>query len=848
MGKAKDQAGNIWETDAQGNAVRLIQPAPSSPMNNPMVDPRLQYQVQAAQGQASAAPYEGPKAAAELARTQQQITAQPLQNENTRVNIAQGQKSIQNTDFGNANTLRSAFNGLPEVKNYSDALQALGGAMKAPDSPQGDLAVVYAFAKAMDPGSVVREGEMDMANQTASIAQRLQQQYGLLTAGKRLPPEVRTGLLEAARQKVAGMRPLYDQQYARFADLAQKSNFNPGDVVGKPLYEAVRPIEEAYIKAHGGMPRDLNAITPDVQVATGAIRNEYDPELSSKIDALIRKGAPYSQAVALAKQASYPPPDANEYQRAVSYAKQNPQYRKRLAEANRAVPTTGFERFAASPIGAGISGAAKAGTLGFADEIAGAIQPGDYATNRDAFAANQNILAGEHPTADFAGQLAGGVPLGIGMGAAASRIPGAATGIFGANTPFPSLLSRGGVAGDVGFGAGYGAGSNNDDRLTGALEGGALGLGGGIAARGAINGVASAIAPTGGAMRPLYDMGVRPSIGQRLGGAFNNFEEKLQSIPLLGDAIAGTRGRAVDQYQVGLFNDALGQVGQKLPKGTGPGHSAHAFSQDAISRAYDTALSGMTAAADGQLSTDLGAIQRQIGTMKPDHQNQFTKIWSDSVARRFQGGQLSGDAYKAAESELSRRVAKLRSNPADNDLADALEQATGALRSSALRNSPPEAVAALDAADAAHARIVRIENASRTGAGEPAEFSPRQYATATKTSSGGVRNRNYLRGDALNAELATLGNRLGDKVSNSGSIDRLLAGGALYGLNSVSPASAGVLAGLTGLNAPGVRNAVTELMAPRANPIFDRTAEQLRQRARLGGMFGAPLALDLYGQ
>jgi hypothetical protein len=279
-----------------------------------------------------------------------------------------------------------------------------------------------------------------------------------------------------------------------------------------------------------------------------------------------------------------------------------------------------------------------------------------------------------------------------------------------------------------------------------------------------------------------------------------------------------------------------------------PGHEPHAFAQDQISKAYDSALSSMTAAADGPLSQDIGAIQRQLGTLKPDHRNQFTKIWADSVARRFQGGQLSGDAYKAAESELSKRVAKLRMNPADNDLADMLEQATGALRASAMRNSSPEAVAALDAADAAHAKIVRIENASRSAGGEPAEFSPKQYATATKNSSGGVRNRNYLRGDALNSELATLGNRLGDKVSNSGSIDRLLAGGALYGLNSVSPGSAAVLGGITALNAPGARNVVTGLMAPRSNPIFDRAAEQLRQRARLAGMFGAPVALDYYGQ
>jgi hypothetical protein len=837
VGKARDSDGNIWETDAQGNAVRLLQQAQQQP--NPMfANPKLPGEVQGIglnnQGQAL-----------QNVRTQQQIQTQPLQNENTAVNIAQGRKSIENTDFGNANTLRASFNSLPEVKNYSEALQALGGALKAPDSPQGDLAVVYSFAKAMDPGSVVREGEMDMANQTASMFDRLKQQYGLIQAGKRLPPEVRVGLLEAARQKVAGMKPLYDQQRERFAGLAQKAHANPDEVVGAPLYDAVRPLEEDYIRSHGGNPHPPGVQAPDQSLATGTTRNEYDPKVSSQVDALIRAGAPYNQAAAIAAQAGFPAPSEAEYSAAVKYAKQHPEYRNSLAEATRSVPTTGFQRFAASPAGAFISGAAKAGTLGLADEAAGAIMPGDYATNRDAFAGAQSILANQHPTADLLGQVGGGVAAGIGINSLANKIPGAAGGLFGARTPLPSLLNRGAVAGDTAFGAGYGAGSQNDDRLNGALMGGLTGAGGGVAARGTVNGLASAISPTGGAMRPLYDMGVRPSIGQRVGGFVNNLEEKFQSIPVVGDAIKGTRDRARDQFQIGLFNDSLGQIGSELPKGMKPGHAPHAFAQDAISNAYDSALSNMSANADPQFGQDLGALQQQVGTLRPESRTQFDKVWSGAVARRFQNGQISGPAFKDAVSEVGKKIAGIRKNPTgDHELADSLQAAMDALKGSAMRNSPPEAVQALQAADAAHSRIVRIENASRK-AGEPAEFSPSQYNTEVKNASGGVRSRSYLRGDALNTDIAALGTKLGDKVSNSGTVDRLAAGGLAYGgAGALGPWGAGALGGLGVLNAPGVRNVVTELMAPRASPFFDRTADQLRQRARLAGMFGAPIALD----
>jgi hypothetical protein len=188
------------------------------------------------------------------ARTQQQIESQPLQNENTRVNIAQGQTSIQNQRFNQNQGLRQEYNALPEVKNYSAAIQSLGTALKAPDSPQGDLSIVYAFAKAMDPGSVVREGEMDMATATASIPQAYQADVARLTQGKRLPPAVRTGLIEAMRQSVGGLRQNYDQQRGRYESLAKQNGFDPAEIVGHPLYEAYRPAEEAYITAHGGTP------------------------------------------------------------------------------------------------------------------------------------------------------------------------------------------------------------------------------------------------------------------------------------------------------------------------------------------------------------------------------------------------------------------------------------------------------------------------------------------------------------------------------------------------------------------------------------------------------------------
>jgi hypothetical protein len=238
------------------------QPAPSSgPIYGPPLHPTPQTPAQA-QGQDLQNTHE-----------QQQIQAQPLQNASTVANINQSNASIHNQTFNQNQGLRQEFNNLPEVKNYSTALSSLGTALKAPDTPQGDLAIIYAYAKAADPGSVVREGEMDMATATASLPQQFQADAQKLTQGKRLPPQVRTGLIETMRQAVLGMRQTYDLQRSRYAALAQQNGFDPQQVVGQPLYDAIRPLEENYIRQHGETPNDPNA--PQINVTPAQTQGQF---------------------------------------------------------------------------------------------------------------------------------------------------------------------------------------------------------------------------------------------------------------------------------------------------------------------------------------------------------------------------------------------------------------------------------------------------------------------------------------------------------------------------------------------------------------------------------------------
>src|SRR5687768_14656462 len=70
-------------------------------------------------------------------------------------------QAAQSTKAGieNPQTLRKGFNGLAEVKAYTVATQQLSQALQTGEGAQAALALTYAFAKAMDPDSVVRESE-----------------------------------------------------------------------------------------------------------------------------------------------------------------------------------------------------------------------------------------------------------------------------------------------------------------------------------------------------------------------------------------------------------------------------------------------------------------------------------------------------------------------------------------------------------------------------------------------------------------------------------------------------------------------------------------------------------------
>lgn len=596
-------------------------------------------------------------------------------------------------------------------------------------------------------------------------------------------------------------------------------------------------------------PPPLSPSDPSYERATGDQRRVNDPETQAQVDAMLRQGKSYQEINAYAQSRGKAPMSPGEYEAVRKFLAKNPNYDGSLVDASKYEPISTYEK--------GIT------TLG--DNAAGNyfLHAGQFlsgntldnlADDPERARLAMSIGDAQNPTAGAIGDVTGGV-----MGSLLGEAGLARLGLGGG-------VARG-LAADIGTGAANGAGmadysgtgtpSTLGDRMIGAGKGSVAAGVGNLLGSGVTKGVGAAISPTGGRLSELYKSGVRPSVGQRMAAAegpisgpvgkvVNTAEEALQSVPIVGPLIRGTRQNARDQFQVGAFNQALAEIGEELPQGAKPGTSLHEVAQKAFNDAYDKARAGMMLATDEQLTNDLSALAPDIETLGPAMQKKLKAIMDNSVNNRLVDGQMDGEAFKKAISVLDKRIVSRRKSAIadDQDFADVLEGVKVALENAARRHSDPDAVALLDAADAGYAKLVRIEGASARAGGDAGTFSPKQFEREVQKQSGSVRSKSYLRGDALMQDYADAGKALEDNLPNSGTADRVMAGyavgapaaaGAVY----ASPASLAVLGAIGIANAPGVRKVTTGAMAPRKSATARAIADQLKKRARLVGAAGA---------
>jgi len=378
----------------------------------------------------------------------------------------------------------------------------------------------------------------------------------------------------------------------------------------------------------------------------------------------------------------------------------------------------------------------------------------------------------------------------------------------------------------------------------------ALGGAFGGATPAAVSGLSRLVSPkasTDAGLQLLKESGVRPTVGQSLGGWINRAEEKLQSLPLMGDGIAAARGRAVDQLNSAAINRATAPIGVKVDK---IGQEGIKQAGNALSDAYDDVLAGLKVVKfDQQWQQDFGQLKTMARALPGSVKNTFsTKMKSLVEDRISKAGGMTAQTMKDLDSELGQ-LARRYSRSAiasEQDLGDAFLQAQSLLRTQVGRNSP-QAAERLKAINEGWANLVRVEAAGKAAINNEGVFSPAQLNMGIRQADKSTRGRAVSRGDALMQDLGNAGAALGNKVPNSGTVDRAMLGGAGLGAYFIDPLiPAGLLAGAgayTGLGQFLLRGAATARPAA-AKPV----ASLLNTSAPMLGSTGGLLGLNVLEQ
>jgi hypothetical protein len=111
------------------------------------------------------------------------------------------------------------------------------------DTGASDLNFVYGIAKIFDPTSVVREGEIQMANSTADVVSMIQGLWSKAKDGtSSMTPEIRANLLAEARSRMEGYQAEYNNTAEFYRKIAQRNGLNIEDIV--PSFNVLGTPEE----------------------------------------------------------------------------------------------------------------------------------------------------------------------------------------------------------------------------------------------------------------------------------------------------------------------------------------------------------------------------------------------------------------------------------------------------------------------------------------------------------------------------------------------------------------------------------------------------------------------------
>jgi hypothetical protein len=311
-----------------------------------------------------------------------------------------------------------------------------------------------------------------------------------------------------------------------------------------------------------------------------------------------------------------------------------------------------------------------------------------------------------------------------------------------------------------------------------ALEKAALGAAGGAVGDVAARGLSRVVQPIrqSDAVKKLVSEGVTPTPGQAAGtkSFVGRFEQRLESLPILGDIITKGRTRAVEELNRAAINRSIPE-GQKIQA---IGRKAIEQADVIFDDAYRSVLSGGKIKMGSGLDDALARVRANQDVFLTEAEEGALQKLVDNLKRRVPpSGEVTADMAKMMDSFLGK-VARERA--AERGFAGGVRELKRELRLSIADGLGGAKSDLLREIDGKYANFMRLLRASGATGSKEGIFSPEALQSAVRAMD--PTKRGFAKGGALMQDLSEPAVEvLGRSVADSGTAGRALVGVGLLG-------------------------------------------------------------------
>lgn len=385
------------------------------------------------------------------------------------------------------------------------------------------------------------------------------------------------------------------------------------------------------------------------------------------------------------------------------------------------------------------------------------------------------------------------------------------------------------------------------DFATEKLKQAAMGAAGGKVGEKVAEGVGRVLNPLASkAEQTMRELGITPTPGQTLGGAWKKAEDFAQNLPLVGEKIRSAREKVLFDFNQGVINKALSKVDEKLPEKV-IGRDAVAYAAEQVSNKYDEVLNKMQFNLDFKTTSGILEALNKANLPSVAQKEKAVNILNNVALKRFDKTTLSGPEYKAIESDLRAQVSKYTNSPTaeERDIGEALRGVLNTFKDE-LYQQNPKMTSQLRRIDSAYGDLAVMKRAAANTGADNGVFTPKQYSLAVKQADVSRQKSNFAQGKARGQDVSEAALKtIGEDAKST--LEGRLALTSLGGMAALTHPAVAAPVGLTaaGMYSPtGVK--ITDALLRQRPDLVRQLGGQLQGVApQLGGLFGAPLASEL---